>query len=185
MTKYLVLSAFTSSPISLIATTKASVSFFIERERERERERARTGVYIYIYIYKHHQHILEADVYHLISSPPRFPLMVYSNANSLHKSLKLFFLAFFWSSFIWIFILQTPPPQETSTSFRTYTVQIIPINIVQIFLTIRICFTSFLYKFWPFFNKPCFILLQFIIPSTLFSWHPDILLIIPQVQLLE
>jgi hypothetical protein len=47
---YLVLSAFTSSPISLVATTKASVFSFnisglppnyiyIYRERERERER--------------------------------------------------------------------------------------------------------------------------------------------------
>jgi len=112
--------------------------------------------------------------------------MVHSNANLLHKSLKLFFLAFFWSSFIWTSILQTPSPQsETSTSFKTYTFQIIPINTVQILVTTLIIFASFFYKFWPFFNKPFFILLPFTIPSTLFSWHADILLIIPQAQLLE
>jgi hypothetical protein len=55
MTMYFVLSVFTSSPISLQVTTKASVFFFI------------------VCILPHHHHEPEADVYHLISSHPGLP----------------------------------------------------------------------------------------------------------------
>jgi len=47
---YLVLSAFTSSLVSLLATTKASE-----------------------YEYEHHQHKQESDVYHLIPNHPGLP----------------------------------------------------------------------------------------------------------------
>ena len=51
---YSALAAFTSSPISLQVTTKASVFFFIVR-------------------IVHHQHEPEADVYHVVSSHPGLP----------------------------------------------------------------------------------------------------------------
>jgi len=53
---YLVLSAFTSKPVSLLATTKNFCLFLY-------------SVYVHFHpIYEHHQHKPEADVYHLISS---------------------------------------------------------------------------------------------------------------------
>jgi hypothetical protein len=55
MTKYLVLSEFTSSTVSLLTITKASVFFFI------------VGILLPF------QHKPEADVYHLISSHPGVP----------------------------------------------------------------------------------------------------------------
>jgi len=52
----LVLSAFTSSPISILATIKASASSFIV-----------------CVLPQHPQHKAEADVYHLVSSHPGLP----------------------------------------------------------------------------------------------------------------
>ena len=57
MTMYLVLSAFTSSPVFLLATTKASVFFF-------------DMCVLPNTLYKPKP---EAGVYHVISSPPGLP----------------------------------------------------------------------------------------------------------------
>ena len=56
---YLVLSAFKSVPLSLLATTKASAFIFI--------------VCLLPPNIQHHQYEPEIDVYHLISSPPGLP----------------------------------------------------------------------------------------------------------------
>jgi hypothetical protein len=57
MTMYLVLSAFTSSPFSLLAATKASAFLFIACTLPLSK----------------HQHKPEADVYNLISIHPGLP----------------------------------------------------------------------------------------------------------------
>jgi len=59
MTMYLVLSAFTSSPISLLALPKL-LRFPVQCVR-------------FLSTYYYHQHKPEADVHHLISSYPGLP----------------------------------------------------------------------------------------------------------------
>ena len=61
MNMYLVLSAFTSSPISLVATTKASAFSF------------RVCMLPPNILTSYHRHKPEADVYHLVSSHPGLP----------------------------------------------------------------------------------------------------------------
>jgi hypothetical protein len=58
MAMYLVLKAFTSCPVSLLATTKACVFFYSMYASAQ---------------YIHHQHKPKADMYHLISSHPGSP----------------------------------------------------------------------------------------------------------------
>jgi hypothetical protein len=59
MTMYFVLSAFTSSPVPLLATTKTSMFF--------------SKYVCFLPIYEYHLHKPKANVYHLISSHPGLP----------------------------------------------------------------------------------------------------------------